>query len=497
MADDTSPDLPPVDPGFEHAVRCADCARSDSAAYDAVPVDHMPIPAEALTGFEDGVPRIRGRNRRSFIKNGAIGIAAVYGASKIDWTRAFEAARAEGAVAGSVLVCLYLNGGADGLQTFVPVGTDFAAYQQARPTVGRVAGPTVGNQVGTTVAPGTAGQFGWANVGVSGVGNNGQTVGFNTLWGNGDGGAGSDLAMFPAVNFIQGSSRSHFDSRDHWFAGSTKNVLTGWLGRWLDLYGSPDNPLQAVSISSNLSKQIRSKKAPTAAVRNLTGNSFGVEGVSAQQVDPNAVMGSMAGSPGSPGNEHLNHSRKSYNNTVRVARALGSLNATVNPGYPQSSLSSMLQNAAVLIAAGLGTRIVTIDWGSFDNHSNILAGMDPQLTTLSYALSAFKADLAARGVEQNVMTMVFTEFGRRIEQNGDGTDHGTGAPLMLMGSRVRGGLASDWPGIAPGARVFGEDLRPVTDPRSIYTQVMGEWLGGDPGVIMPGAPGATGRPILK
>jgi uncharacterized protein (DUF1501 family) len=485
-----------LDPGFAEAIVCADCARSDSAAYDLDPVDHMPIPIEAVNGFEDGVPRVKRHDRRSFLRNGALGIAAVYGASKIDWTEAFEAAKAEAAEPGSVLVCLFLNGGIDGLQTFVPIGgADFGHYSTARPNVGRALGASAANQVGTTEMPGTGGQFGFANVGISGTGNNDQTVGFDTLWGNGD--AAGSLALWPAVNFFQNSSRSHFDSRDYWFRGTTnESTQTGWLGRWLDLYGSKTNPLQAISISSNLSKQIRTKRAPVSAVRSLSGVDFRVSG--SGNTDATDVMSAVSTVKAAKKNEQLNHAREAYNRTVRVARSLRALEgAPVNPGYPQSSLSGRLQLAATLIGAGLGTRIVTIDWGSFDNHANILNSMDPQLTTLSHALAAFQADLAARGVEQKVITLIFTEFGRRIEQNDDGTDHGTAGPMMLLGSRVNGGLAGSWPGIAPAQRVRrGDDLKPTNDPRQIYSQVIGEWLGGDPNAILPGKPADTGRRII-
>src|SRR4029077_6676985 len=111
-----------------------------------------------------------------------------------------------------------------------------------------------------------------------------------------------------------------------------------------------------------------------------------------------------------------------------------------------SGLSQKLQLAATLLSAGLGTRIVTIDWGSFDTHGDQLAGQDPQLPTLSRALAAFKADLATRGVEQNVVTMVFSEFGRRLEESDSkGTDHGSGGPIMLSGSAGRGGGAGGRP----------------------------------------------------
>lgn len=496
---DLSDDQAEREPGFAEAVYCADCARSNSADTDAVPVDHMPIPAEALTGFRDGVPSGGGSNRRKFLTNGALGMAAIYGASKIDWLQAFEAARAEAAVSGSVLVCLFLNGGIDGLQTMVPIGgADFGHYNDARPSVARGLGASTATQVGTTEVPGTGGAFGWANVGVSGAGNNDQAVGFDTLWGDGSGGAGSNLALWPACNFFTGSSRSHFDSRDFWFRGTTDTtVRTGWLGRWLDLYGSRTNPLQAISISSSLSKQIRTRRAPVAAVRSLRGVEFNVS--SGGDADVTALMGSLSRVAAAPGNGELAHTRGTYERTVVSARRLAPLrDAPVGGGYPDSSLSTRLQLAATLIGANLGTRIVTVDWGSFDNHSNILSSMDPQLTTLSHALGAFQADLIARGLDQRVITLIFTEFGRRIEQNADGIDHGTAGPMMAMGTRVRGGLAGAWPGIAPNQRVRrGDDLAATTDPRQVYAKVMTDWLGGDPAAVLAGAPAPLNRPLLK
>ena len=181
------PAAPAPDPGAAEAIRCADCARSDSLVTDLDPVNRMPIPVEAVAGFPDGVPRAKGLDRRAFLRNGVLGLASVYAASKIDWTRAFEAAVAEGASPANQLVMIFLNGGNDCLNTIIPI-SDYAAYQAARPNLARAQGPSVaGGQVGSTVIPGTGGALAWANVGVSGQGNNNDTRGFDTLWGDGSG----------------------------------------------------------------------------------------------------------------------------------------------------------------------------------------------------------------------------------------------------------------------------------------------------------------------
>lgn len=478
---------PPDTRAADAAVICADCARSDSAAPDVVPVDHMPIPSDALQGFPDGVPRGRRYDRRAFLRNGAAGMAAVYGASRIDWTRAFEAGVAEAAGGPTQLVMIYLNGGLDGLDTVVPVApAEYAVLQAKRPNLVRALGPSTGTTVGTSVMPGTGDALAWANPCVSGTANNGDTKGLDTLWGDGSGGAGSDLALFPAVDYTP-PNLSHFDSREYWFSGDLKKLATGWLGRWLDAYGSGENPLQAVSLGSTVSKQIVTARAPVAAVGSLTAPGFTLDASSSSQIRVVDEMGGLAAVPADPANAALSRSRGVYSQTVGVARSLAGVPAgAAAPGYPNSSLSQRLQTAATLLGAGLGTRIVTIDWGAMDTHGNQRTALDPQLRVLSSALAAFRNDLAARGIEDRVLTVVFTEFGRRIASNQSGTDHGAAGPLMVMGSSVRGGLRAELPGVATPDR--NGNLRVTTDFRSVYQSIIAEWLGGDPGRILPGGP---------
>ena len=278
---------------------------------------------------------------------------------------------------------------------------------------------------------------------MSGSGNNGDTKGFDTLWGDGLGGLGSDLAYLPGMHFLPANG-SHFEATDYIFAGNLGRLGTGWLGRWLDLYGSATNPLQAISIGSSLSKQIRTASAPVCSVPTTFGNfRFSVGGTNV-----NNEVGRLAAIPATtPG---VAQSRSVFQNTVNVSNQLGStVPPGANPDYPAGSLSDRLKTAATLLSANLGVKIVTIDWGSFDTHGDQAAAMDPQITTLSRALAAFKNDLTARGIEQRVITVVFTEFGRRVGENGSiGTDHGAGGPCFVMGSAVRGGMAGNHPNVA-------------------------------------------------
>jgi uncharacterized protein (DUF1501 family) len=473
--------------GEIRALRCADCARSDSLVEGVEPTSRVPIPAEALAGFPDGVPRPpAGRaSRRTFLLGSAIGMASIYSAAHLSWEAVWDAASARAAAPANetILVCIYLNGGNDGLNAIVPVApSQYSGYVSQRSNIARVLGPSGGGHVGTTVMGGTGQTLAFANPLVSGAGNNGASAGLDTLYGDGSGGTGSDLAIFPAADY-QPANLSHFESRDYWFAGALEEMQTGWLGRWLDRYGSKNNPLQAVSIDTALSKSILSDTAPVCAISNLTNTSFQLSGESANQ-----DVAKLAAVRASRGNVSLKRARAIYGETVQVSRQVSHLNGvSAAPGYPANSdLSNKLQLAATLLSAGLGTRIVTIDWGSFDTHGDQITSQDPQLSQLSQALAAFKADLSARGIEQRVLTLVYSEFGRRIGSNDSlGTDHGAGGLVMVSGSSVRGGLAGEHPGVQGDQN---DNLVPITDFRTVYQALIGEWLGGDPAAILPKGP---------
>lgn len=475
------------------ALHCADCARADNRVTDLAPSQTMQIPGEALVGFPDGRPEERGFTRRSLLKGGAAGLASVYAATRLDWGSVWEEVAANaGTPMQRSLVCIYLNGGNDGPNVTVPIdpaANMYPRYQNAaRPQLHRLnvgqANTPSGARVGTSVMPGTGNGLAWANTCVSQAagGDNGGAYGFDTLYGDGSGGPGSDLAVFTAAGYPN-STRSHFNGRDIWFRGTPQDVQTGWLGRWLDIYGSQNNPLQALTIGADLSKEIRTASAPVSALRSLSGVGFDVPGVSND--DPNTELATLAGIPVSNAdNEALARSRSMYGLTVDVAARLASLQATGSAvSYPNSSLSNRLQLAATLLSASLGTRIITISWGSFDNHGNMLGSHDPQLSVLSRALGAFKADLQARGIEQNVVTLCFSEFGRQIYENDSaGTDHGDAGLIMVSGSAVRGGYAGQFPGIPQEST--SDAIPMVTDFRSCYQQLIAEWLGGDPGAVL-------------
>jgi uncharacterized protein (DUF1501 family) len=479
--------------------RCIACEEMELARVrDQRPIQTLPIPNAAMAGFPDG--RESGMlTRRRLLQAGVAGFAAVYGPKLLGFESVWEAAVAEGSVQPSnQLLVLYLAGGNDGLNTLVPSApADYATYQSKRPVLYRGQGPTSGGRVGSQPLTGAAnGQLAWANVGVSssGGGDNGSTsFGFDKLYGPGDGTAGSDLAILPAVDYLP-PNLSHFESSDYWFAGALHGMTTGWLGRWLDRNGSQTNPLQAISIDTALSKSIRTQSAPVCAINSLNSLGFtmspsggyGLPGGVSNPLDANGTLNGLSGVSVGAGNVHLARSRNTFGSAVNVYNTTHNLPAFNPPSNypPGTSLSTRLKLAAHLLANNLGTRIVTIHWGAFDTHGGQLSGQDPQLTNLSLALGAFQADLAARGIAQNVATLIFSEFGRRVDENASGgTDHGAGGLMMLAGAPVKGGWAAQFPGL--GTTPQG-NLQVPTDFRDVYGQILAEWLGDDPTAILAG-----------
>ncbi|MCW2966811.1 MAG: hypothetical protein JWM71_583 [Solirubrobacteraceae bacterium] len=491
--------------------RCTECEEIELARVrDQLPTQTLPLPADALAGFPEGRDR-HSLTRRRLMAAGLAGFASVYGSRALGWDEIWDSvAQASMAPTQNCLVLVYLAGGNDGLNTLVPQSAaDFSSYSAKRPSLARIKGPNASGKIGSMPLAGVAGtDLGWANVGVStgGGGSNGDSAyGFDKLYGDGAGGAGNDLAILPAVDY-QPPNFSHFASSDYWFNGALTGQTTGWLGRWIDRNGSPTNPLQAVSLDAALSKSIRTSVNPVCAIQTLGGlgytlhpsGGYGTDqfggttvGTPATTADVKA-LGQVAGA----GNVALGRARSAYAQGADVYATGNSLAAAPlgsGVSYPSSStqstdLSYKLKTAALLLGANIGTQIVTVHWGAFDTHGNQLLGQDPQLSELSRALGAFKADLAARGIEQNVTTLVFSEFGRRVAENGTGTDHGAGGLMMLSGSAVQGGYAAPFPGCrSQDLDTYGNLLVP-TDFRSVYQAVIDEWLGDDPDAILPSGP---------
>jgi uncharacterized protein (DUF1501 family) len=229
-------------------------------------------------------------------------------------------------------------------------------------------------------------------------------------------------------------NRSHFRSMEIWETASPSNEFlpTGWVGRYLDSTcgGRPAAPDPvAVHLSASL---------PQSFVGEREHITFGL----------------------SPDRRHHCENDESH----RLATA-----------YPDNNFAHSLSQVAALVAAGLPTRVYFVSLSGFDTHSNQANQHTNLLTTLSEGLAAFQRDLESRRLDRQVLTMTFSEFGRRPGENESrGTDHGTAAPLFVIGPQVRGGLHGTPPSLklAPN-----QDLAFSTDFRQVYATVLDRWLG--------------------
>jgi len=152
--------------------------------------------------------------------------------------------------------------------------------------------------------------------------------------------------------------------------------------------------------------------------------------------------------------------------------------------YPKDGFSQQLQLAAQMIGSDTGTRIIFVSIGSFDTHVNQRQQQDRLLGYLGSGLLAFYQDLKAHGKDKSVMTMTFSEFGRRVQQNANnGTDHGTAMPLFVIGGALKGGVYGTHPSLTDLDR---GDLKFNTDFRSVYATVLSKWLGRNPSDVLGG-----------
>jgi uncharacterized protein (DUF1501 family) len=163
----------------------------------------------------------------------------------------------------------------------------------------------------------------------------------------------------------------------------------------------------------------------------------------------------------------------------------------VNSGFPRQ-----LAGLAAMLAAKLPLRCVAVTApGEYDTHSDQPQALADGLDVTARTLLAFQRDLEARGLADRVLTLVWTEFGRRGEENGsDGTDHGAAGAAFLIGSRARGKMVGEFPGLSNGLDRDG-NLRPTSDFRGVYSALLEQWLGADAGGVIPGAR-SFARPAL-
>jgi uncharacterized protein (DUF1501 family) len=272
-------------------------------------------------------------------------------------------------------------------------------------------------------------------------------------------------------------TESHFRSMDIWQTAAPKEVLTeGWLGKALKaLPGTPAFHLKHANEGSPLAVEGAPLRVPSIS----TLQEFQLQLAAASGADKKnqreVIEGAVKASSGTPG--LLDFVQRTAANTYASSRRLQEIGTNYEPKspYPQTELANRLRLAAQLIDADLGARIFYVSIGNFDTHAAQAQTHANLLGQLSGAMTAFFKDLAARGHRDRVLMMTFSEFGRRAKENGSrGTDHGSAAPMFLVGGKVKAGVVGDHPSLT---KLDHGNLTFHTDFRQVYAAILDNWLG--------------------
>jgi uncharacterized protein (DUF1501 family) len=389
--------------------------------------------------------------RREFLRQSAsgLGLIAFSSVAPAFLTQSVRASVPTAEKDRSILVLIQLAGGNDGLNTLVPFEDD--NYYRLRP---KLALPKDGlhrisDQLGFHPACGELAE----------------------LYKSGQ------MAAIQNVGYPN-PNRSHFRSMEIWETASESEdyLTTGWTGRYFDncCTGQPgDDPL-GLSIGNEMPDIFLSEREHNIFSLGQTGGGRSVGEGMREALGRSEFAKSE--------NAHfLQHTL--MNALVTESTVLQRLRA-YKPmvEYPASNLARNLRKVAALIASGQETRVYFVSLGGFDTHANQAFRHRNLMEQLSSSMAAFQADLVAHKLDDQVLTMTFSEFGRRPSENvSGGTDHGTAAPLFVMGSNLQGSLF----GSAPDLDVkMNKDLSFSTDFRSVYSTIIEKWFSADPSKVL-------------
>jgi uncharacterized protein (DUF1501 family) len=388
--------------------------------------------------------------RRDFLRTSTLlGFGATVPAFLGRTARAARPADAPGAK-DTALVVVQLTGGNDGLNTVIPFADD--TYHKLRPTIGIPKGE---------------------------VKKLTDAVGFHPAMG--------ELAKLyedAAVCVVQGvgypnPSQSHFRSMDVWHAASTAESLTeGWVGKALRA-----KPAAAFHLAGgNEAAPLALAGAPVRVPSVASLDDFKLKTAAASGADGAAQKGVITGAASSaePTGSLLDFVARTQLNTYASSEKLAAVGKNYEPKvpYPATGLGNKLKLAAQLIDAGIGARVFYVGLDGFDTHAGQggAAGAHAGLLgQVSDAVAAFYRDLAGRGHKDRVCVMTFSEFGRRARENGSkGTDHGSAAPMLLVGGAVKAGVVGAHPSLT---ELEDGNLAHAVDFRTVYAAVLDRWLG--------------------
>jgi uncharacterized protein (DUF1501 family) len=426
------------------------------------------VAGEGLRAIEPGMPLPAGTGmtRRTFMAR-SLGLAlTVYGAGRLGL---FDdgIANAAAGPGGRILISIFMPGGTDGMSLLYPAGDPL--YRKLRPNLALDGSQPFAED----------GRLAWH-----------PSLGpIAQLYGEGK------VSVMPAIGYDH-PDQSHFTSRHYWEVGATETDLqTGWLGRYLDEVGTADNPLQGLSMTGQLEPNLATAKVPVAAITSPDQYTFDAPGVWGP------VQNHMLDAIGAFG--RIESADAGFAAAAAVAGQSDTLRRQLLPfadktklvppvPYPATTdpFPQHLAAVAAMISARLPIRVVSLEAsGEYDTHADEASSLSTAFDLVASSVLAFQRDLEARGIADRVLTLLWSEFGRRAQENGSGgTDHGAAGTALLIGTRAAGKLVGEFPGLAHGLDADG-NLKPTSDFRGVYVSLLEQWLHFDAARILPGADG--------
>lgn len=339
------------------------------------------------------------------------------------------------------VVFIQLNGGNDGLNTYIPFQDEL--YYQFRPTIALSKKDIISSNNGMAFHPALSD--------------------FATMQQNGD------LSVIQNVGY-ENPVRSHFRSQEIWQTAPTNQeyLNQGWLGRYLDLQCNDHQPTAGINIDSIDNLALKSEEANSITVKDP--NRFTTK----ETVDNSEQLSD---------NPQLDFVRKIANSVVEGSDAIQNALQKGTPSeinYPKTGLSKNLEWIARLIKGNLHSKVYYTSMGGFDTHDNQLSIHQNRLKELNDAVFSFYNDLKKAQLLSNVTLVIFSEFGRRVADNGRGTDHGTAAPMFIIGGNNQGKVIGKNPNLID---LDKGDLKHQIDFRSVYASLLEQKLNFNPNKI--------------
>jgi uncharacterized protein (DUF1501 family) len=416
------------------------------------------------------VPAGTGMDRRTFLLRSAGAALSVYGASMLG-LRHFEEGIAEAAAAAPnqpVLVSIFMEGGWDSLSVLAPVKD--SQYYKLRPTLGLKEGS------GQTFAEDPRLMWHPSAAGLAKLHEEGK------------------VSVFPAIGYDP-PDESHFTSRHYWEVGQLDtSVRSGWMGRLLDLTGSPSNPLQGLSLDYSLAPALATTKMPVAAVSSPSDYSLWAYGLDEPLTAPALATYGQLGAFPAPSPAYAQARAASLDTSIILNQMAPFVGSEGKPGftspvtYPTSGgqFPERLAALAAMLAAGLPIKCASLNAvGGYDTHSDEAGTLSTNLGQTVESVLAFQRDLEARKLDNRVIVELWSEFGRRPQENGSGTDHGAAGVAFLIGSRAAGKMVGEFPGLAKLDE--NENLVNTSDYRAMYSALLEQWFQTEASAVIPGA----------